>query len=65
MADLLYIPDMAKLLGTTEAAIRSRIQRNADIPPHAKLGSRIIWTQPMYDKWLQAKTSTIKAPHVN
>ena len=49
---ILYVPDMAKLLGITEAAVRGRIQRNSPaIPKWRTLHNRIVWTQDDYEAW--------------
>jgi len=63
MTDILYISDLAKLLGTTEAAIRSKLQRKADLPDHYKLGSRVIWLKEDYDAWLNSKTTAVTLPN--
>jgi len=53
MADIIYIPEMAKRLDRTEAAIRMAIQEGRDtVPRHFKIGRRICWTEEIYQKWL-------------
>jgi hypothetical protein len=42
---------MAKLLGLTDAALRTRIQRKLNLPEFKRKGSRITWTQESYQEW--------------
>lgn len=53
MSDVLYIPELAHKLGTTEAAIRGHIKRRTNaIPPWFYRGTRIAWRPETVDKWL-------------
>ncbi len=54
---LYYIADIATILGVTEAAIRSHIQRrSACIPRWVKIGKRIAWRKNDVDTWLDGMT---------
>jgi predicted DNA-binding transcriptional regulator AlpA len=54
MSDVLYVADMAKKLGRTEAAIRSAINRGADwLPPHFHQGRRVAWLEADVDRFLK------------
>ncbi len=54
MSDLLYVKDIADKLGTTEAAVRSRVQRrDGSIPPFFWMGKRIVWRVETVDQWLK------------
>ena len=50
--DLVYVPELAKLLGTTESAIRTRLARGIGIPPRYKNSSRVCWLISDVDKFL-------------
>jgi predicted DNA-binding transcriptional regulator AlpA len=52
---LYYVPDLARLLGTTEAAIRNHVQRRAfnAIPQFAKRGRRVVWRKKDVEKWME------------
>lgn len=42
--EILHVPELAKLMGRTESAIRSAVQHRADwLPPFYKQGTRICW----------------------
>jgi predicted DNA-binding transcriptional regulator AlpA len=53
MKKVIYIADLAKILGKTEAAINSAHQRG-QLPQSFKLLGRIAWKQETVDAWLQA-----------
>lgn len=58
---VLYVPDMAKMLGRTEAAIRTAVNRGAEwLPPSFPMGRRIAWRRADVDAFLatQAKKTT-------
>jgi predicted DNA-binding transcriptional regulator AlpA len=64
VSDVLYIPDMARKLGRTEAAIRAAVQRDQlrgsrkkALPPSFKLGSRHAWRRVDVEEWLARKAS--------
>jgi predicted DNA-binding transcriptional regulator AlpA len=52
--DLFYIPECAKRLGKTDAAIRSMINRKSKaIPPFVRLpNGKIAWRERDYAQWL-------------
>lgn len=51
--DVLYVPQLAKKLGRTEAAIRAGVNRAADwIPPSFPMGRRIAWRREDVDSFL-------------
>lgn len=54
MSDVFYISDLAKKLNTTEASIRSALQKKSPaIPPAIRLGRRVAFRVSDYDKWLE------------
>lgn len=55
MSDLMKVREAAEYMGMTESALRWQIQMKGDIPPHAKIGSRICFRRSLIDKWLDAK----------
>jgi len=56
MSDVIYLPELARKLGMTEAAVRGHIQRRTDaIPPYFWLGKRIAWRSKSVDGWLEKK----------
>lgn len=61
-ADVLYVPDMARKLGRTEAAIRTAIERDRlrgsrkkSLPPPFKLGGKWAWRRADFEAWLAEK----------
>lgn len=65
-SEILYIPDLALMLGTTEAAIRSSLQRHREmlkqglavnlLPPTAKArGRRVCWLRNTVQEWLKSR----------
>lgn len=51
--DVLYVSDLARKLGRTEAAIRVALNRGADwLPPAFKMGRRLAWRTADVDKFL-------------
>lgn len=57
-AEILYIPDIARLQNRTEAAIRTAIQRRStSIPRPFRLGSRWAWRKTDYQQWLAKKAA--------
>ena len=59
MKDFMYIPDVAARLGTTEAQVRSALQRRSDaVPPPTRLGRRIAFRVKDYEAWLETKAPT-------
>lgn len=55
---VLYVPDLARRLGRTEASIRSAVNRDADwLPPPFPMGRRLAWRVSDVDEFIakQAK----------
>ena len=58
---VLHVPELAKLLGRTEAAIRASVNRDsADIPPRLLIGRRICWRRETVDAWLREREQPAK-----
>lgn len=58
--DILYVPDLARKLGRTEAAIRTAVNRGASwIPPSFPMGRRLAWRRADVESFLsdQAKNT--------
>lgn len=54
MKALLYVPELALILGMTETAVRCAVQRRSPaIPNPVRVGRRIAWRQVDVDRWLQ------------
>lgn len=50
---LIYVPELAGLLGLTENAVRVRLARGGNgLPPHVRIGKRIAWRRRDVEKWL-------------
>ena len=55
-SEVLYIPELAAMLGKTEAAVRAAVQRGSDaVPPPFRLGRLHAWRKADVDAWLAAK----------
>jgi len=51
--DVLYVADLARKLGRTEAAIRAGLSRGVDwIPPAFPMGRRLAWRPSDVDAFL-------------
>lgn len=58
---VLYVRDLARLLGMSEAAIRGHYyRRSGALPPTLKLGARLAWRRATVLSWLAEKEK--KAP---
>ncbi len=60
MSEVIYVSQLATLLGRTEAAIRSAINRGADwLPKPFPMGRRLAWRRVDVDRFLaeQAKNT--------
>lgn len=58
---VLYVPEMAKMLGRTEAAIRASVNRASDdIPPRLLIGRRICWRRETVKRWLKDREQPAK-----
>jgi predicted DNA-binding transcriptional regulator AlpA len=52
-AAVLYVPDLARMIGRTESAIRAGVQRGVDwVPPAFNMGRRLAWRREDVDAWL-------------
>lgn len=64
-ADVLYVSDMARKYGKTEAAIRMAVTRGADwIPKPFKMGSRIAWRAEDVDRFLKEQSESTSGRRV-
>lgn len=59
---VLYVHDLARMLGRTEAAIRSAVNRNdaESIPPRMSMGRRICWRRETVEAWLRGREQAQK-----
>lgn len=56
MPEILYIPEMARLLGKTETAIRQHAyRRTGAVPPAFRLGGQYAWHRADVQAWLDNK----------
>lgn len=56
-SDVLYVHDLAKKLGRTEAAIRAAVNRGADwLPPSFPMGRRLAWRSVDVDSFLKERS---------
>lgn len=61
--EIIHIPELAKLLGRSESAIRSARQAGASwLPPFFKQGARICWRVSTVRQFLQECESGMHAP---
>lgn len=55
-AAVLYVPDMAKMLGRTESAIRTAVNRGAEwLPVPFPMGRRLAWRREDVSAFLAAQ----------
>lgn len=55
---VIYVNDLAAMLGTSEAAVRSSIQRKGwpgSIPPPFRIGRKWAWQISAVTEWLNSK----------
>lgn len=58
---VLYVPELAKMMGRTEAAIRASVNRQSDdIPPRLLIGRRICWRRETVQQWLKDREQPAK-----
>lgn len=51
--DVLYVADLARMLGRTETAIRAAVNRGVSwLPPSFTMGKRIAWRRADVDRFL-------------
>lgn len=56
MADVLYVPELAKKLGRTETAIRAAVhRRSGSVPPPFKIGRKHAWRAESVEAWLKGQ----------
>jgi hypothetical protein len=51
--DLVFVPELAKLLGTTESAIRTRLARGVGVPPRYKESTKVCWERRAVEKYIE------------
>ena len=56
--NLIYVPELARLLNTTECAIRTRIARGSGVPARYKNSSRVCWLREDVYQFLRSKVKT-------
>jgi predicted DNA-binding transcriptional regulator AlpA len=55
-SDVLYVPELARKLGRTEASIRSAVARGADwLPPRLTMGERLAWRRETVEAFLKGR----------
>lgn len=54
-SDVIYIPELAKMLGKTETATTAMLHRGGDLPPSFKLGRKHAWRRADVEAWLAQK----------
>lgn len=53
-AEVLYVPELAKMLGMTEAAVRGHFyRRSGAIPKGFKLGTKLAWRRATVLQFLE------------
>lgn len=53
---VIYIEDVAKLIGKSPAGVRHLINRHPDsLPKHTRIGGRIAWLRDDFEKRLKEK----------
>lgn len=51
--DLIGVPELARILNTTESAVRTRLARGIGTPPRYKESSKVCWLRKDVDKYLE------------
>jgi len=58
---VLYVHDLAAMLGRTEAAIRAAVSRGAEwLPPAFPMGRRLAWRAEDVDAFLKARAKQVR-----
>lgn len=53
---VIYVPDLARMLGRTESAVRAEVNRGGkNLPPRLDMGRRICWLRATVEAWLKAR----------
>ena len=65
--EVLYVADMARVLGRTEAAIRSCVQRQRlkmdnSFPTHTRIAGRVCWKRREVQAWLEKMSDGQTSP---
>jgi len=61
MSDLMFIPEAAKKLGLTEAALRGHVyRRSGAVPKPFKMGRKLAWRRATLDTWLAHRERTAR-----
>ncbi len=55
---LVFVPELAKILNTTDAAIRTRVARDMSIPPRYSESRKLCWRMKDVEKFLLDQIST-------
>jgi predicted DNA-binding transcriptional regulator AlpA len=56
MSEVLYVADLARLLGMTEAAVRGHVyRRSTAVPPAFTLGRRLAWRRATVMAYLEER----------
>jgi hypothetical protein len=51
--DLLGVPELAKILNTTESAVRTRLARGVGVPKRYEESTKVLWLRSDVDKYLE------------
>jgi hypothetical protein len=51
--DLLGVPELARILNTTESAIRTRLARGIGVPERYKESNKVVWLRKDVEKYLE------------
>ena len=58
--EVLYVADLARMLGRTEAAIRAAVNRGVDwLPPAWPMGRRLAWRRCDVDAFLAKQAAKV------
>lgn len=61
MSDLMFIPEAARKLGLTEAALRGHVyRRSGAVPKPFKMGRKLAWRRATLDTWLAHRERTAR-----
>lgn len=65
-SDVMYLPEVARKLDMTEAAVRGHIQRRTDaIPPYFHLSQRkLAWRRETFDEWIRNRERQAQSERV-
>lgn len=61
MSDVIYVPEAARLLGLTEAALRGHVyRRTGAIPRPFRMGRKLAWRRTTLQAWLAHRERTAR-----